>query len=637
MNAFFRNISLVVAAIGVTLPISAYHFEENGIYYNIIDTERSKVEVTYGNIDESMPYNFYYSGIISLPQKVVHDGIEYEVCRIGEKAFVVCINVSYLSIPNTVTEIGANAFRMCNGLKTVTIPGSVTEIDDDAFYGCAGLEKVILENGVRSIGNEVFRDCAMLKEVTIPESIDNIGYGIVVNSGDVILSIDKNNNKYHMDGIFLMDDSGTVVSVMPSASGEVSLPFGTLHLMRNAFENNKGIWKVHFGNAQGVDSIPESCFAGMYNLMSMDLPDNVESIGDDAFAYCKTLSWVMMKEGCIKIGDRAFKGCSELWKVELPRSLSVLGQEAYYGCNNLSSLVIPDGTKLKKIEKNAFYGCTELQSVTIPEGIKAICENAFYGCGISELALPESMELIDDYAFYENKIKCFEVKGKIQHIGKRAFSLNNPTDIIIRRECTICDEAFLSESGMNVWIYTDVPPVIGSRSFESAWKELSPSTIHVKKGLKSLYEGIEYWNEYEIVDDLLDSEYVRFERDCYEIGINDIGKAELVCSEGVKILEVRWESEDENIVFVDYRTGQFIGIAAGNTVIRSVGRYKFQGEIHEMYIEADVNVIDKTSVELINGDKTRREISISGIDGILGNGIHVIVKEDGKAYKILHE
>ena len=96
------------------------------------------------------------------------------VTSIGTNAFLVCENLTGVTIPDSVTSIGGSAFNGCSSLSNVTIPDSVTSIGGSAFFSCTGLSNVTIGNGVTHIGNGAFENCSGLSNVTIPDSVTSI-------------------------------------------------------------------------------------------------------------------------------------------------------------------------------------------------------------------------------------------------------------------------------------------------------------------------------------------------------------------------------------------------------------------------------------------------------------------------------
>jgi len=65
-----------------------------------------------------------------------------KVSEISNNAFFRNIQMTSVTIPDTVTSIGNNAFGGCIGLTAVTIPASVTSVGSSAFSGCLNLKEV---------------------------------------------------------------------------------------------------------------------------------------------------------------------------------------------------------------------------------------------------------------------------------------------------------------------------------------------------------------------------------------------------------------------------------------------------------------------------------------------------------------
>ena len=129
----------VVVLLGI-LPVSAYDFQVDGIYYNI-----NGEEVTVTNETGESNSNSY-SGDVVIPSSVSYEGKSYSVTSIGEYAFQNCFHVTSVMIPETVVSIGDFAFSVCTSLTTVEIPNSVNEINTNCFANCGDNLKQIIIN-----------------------------------------------------------------------------------------------------------------------------------------------------------------------------------------------------------------------------------------------------------------------------------------------------------------------------------------------------------------------------------------------------------------------------------------------------------------------------------------------------------
>ena len=163
-----RHLFTALLLLGSTV-VSAYDFEVDGIYYNIIDNTNKTVGVTSGTTK--------YAGNVVIPESVTYNNITYSVASIETYAFENCSGLTgKLVIPDGVTSIGYGAFKGCSGLVGIVIPSGVTIIKDWAFGDCSGLTgELVIPNGVTSIGYCAFNRCSGLTNITIPNSVTSIG------------------------------------------------------------------------------------------------------------------------------------------------------------------------------------------------------------------------------------------------------------------------------------------------------------------------------------------------------------------------------------------------------------------------------------------------------------------------------
>ena len=86
--------------------------EINGIYYNF--NQYKEASVTWN------PNK--YVGMVVIPSKVSYNEVEYKVTEIGNSAFSKCKDLTYVSIPNSVTRISFDAFQNCIVNFTCKVP-----------------------------------------------------------------------------------------------------------------------------------------------------------------------------------------------------------------------------------------------------------------------------------------------------------------------------------------------------------------------------------------------------------------------------------------------------------------------------------------------------------------------------------
>ncbi|MCL2087755.1 MAG: leucine-rich repeat protein [Oscillospiraceae bacterium] len=104
----------------------------------------------------------------AVKEAIIFNGVTY----IYTGAFMSCINLSYVQIPDTVTSIGEGAFGECAALTTIELPDGVTNIGGSAFFD-SGLTEITLPPNLVSINVHAFSG-TKLTEITIPESVMTI-------------------------------------------------------------------------------------------------------------------------------------------------------------------------------------------------------------------------------------------------------------------------------------------------------------------------------------------------------------------------------------------------------------------------------------------------------------------------------
>ena len=465
MKRILQKTLLAIACLLCSFAASAYSFEVDGIYYDIISETDKIVEVTYGG------YYSEYIGSVVIPETVTCNGTTYSVTSIGESAFEGSYELTSVTIPESVTSIGYCAFRYCDGLTSITIPESVTSIGDYAFYQCYNLRKVI--------------NCSFF---TLKYHSNEYGY--VAYYAEFI--INAPNGYIEGDYVWYEYKGTNILAAYWGNATELSLPdnYGENYRIGDyAFSGCDGLTSITIPNS--VTLIGDYTFYGCTGLTSVTIPNSVTSIGNSAFNGCSGLTSITIPNSVTSIGDYAFKNCTGLTSITIPNSVSSIGDYTFYGCTGLTSVTIPNS--VTSIGDYAFNGCTGLTSITIPNSVTSIGEWAFGRCtGLTEIAIPNSVTSIGnsafngcdvltsitipnsvtsigDYAFgYCDGLTSVTIPESVTSIGYAAFyECTGLTSVTIGNSVTsIGDYAFYKCSGLTSIIIPNSVTSIGSYAFE---------------------------------------------------------------------------------------------------------------------------------------------------------------------------
>ena len=176
---------------------------------------------------------------------------------------------------------------------------------------------------------------------------------------------------------------------------EVKLPKGLKYIGRSAFGNCVNLKSINF--PEGLLSIDQGAFYKC-GLQAVKFPDSLTFIGKEAFWQCGDLKSVEFSHNIENIGAFAFKE-SGIEQTHLPEKLNYLGRGAFENCSNLEIVSFTECPEV--IEEFTFSNCEKLKNVTLAKGLTAIEQNAFYGCAITDIELPEGLIRIESQAFMD--------------------------------------------------------------------------------------------------------------------------------------------------------------------------------------------------------------------------------------------
>ena len=406
------------------------------------------------------------------------------VKNIGEWAFAGCSLLSSIDIPNSVISIGNNAFAGCLSLKYISIPESVICLNGNPFGDCEGeieclsanfiyeddvlfnkdkseiisfrnqeIESYIIPDSVTSIGDGAFWCCSSLSSLFIPNSVNSIGDGAFEGCSS-LSSLVIPDSVVNIKGNPFCYWKGKLECLSASFIYEDNVLFNMDKSKLISYRNQEA---KSFIIPNGVMSIEKYAFSGCSSLISISVPKSVTSIGDGAFDGCSSLSSIAISDSITSISAWTFDGCKSLRSLIIPDSVTSIGNEAFRGCSSLCSLVIPDS--VTSIGDGAFDGCSSLRSLVIPDCVTSIRDGAFDGCkSLRSLVIPDSVTSIGDGAFSScSSLRSLVIPDSVTSIGDDAFSsCSSLRSLVIPGSVTsIGDGAFSSCSSLRSLVIPD--------------------------------------------------------------------------------------------------------------------------------------------------------------------------------------
>ena len=403
--------------------------------------------INWNNVTEIGSYAFEYCNFTTL---TIEEGIQ----TIGDGAFYNCRNLTEINFNATNCNVSATSNNAnCNnifsyagqngegitvtfGSGVQTIPAylfypyyndssyspkivnvkfesSVESIGSYAFAYCVSLENIALSDKITTIGTYAFSECTNLQSVTIGSNVTSIGDSAF----------------YNCTNLTEINFNATNCKDITSSSNCI---------FRYAGQNGEGI-TVNFGN--NVKKVPNYLFCpySLYGYGASSSPNikqinwnDVTEIGSYAFAYCVSLENITLSEKITTIGSYAFNSCSSLASVNISSIESwcnisfsdrysnplYYAQNLYVGGELTTNLVIPDSVTI--INDYAFYRFKGL-SITIPSNVTSIGNSAFESCtNLQSLTIGSGVTSIGNSAFSEcrnlieinyNATSCYDLSS----------------------------------------------------------------------------------------------------------------------------------------------------------------------------------------------------------------------------------
>ena len=303
-----------------------------------------------------------------------------------------------ITLSSELRVISANAFAACKDLIDIELPYGVSEIGDSAFEGCERLKNVVFGNGIARIGDSAFKNCN-LTELTLPYALEEIGAHAF--EGNSIVEVDIN-KLCSTIGAYAFCNNKTLnfLSIGQSVENIGDFAFGGTSLKSIYVDPVNPYYDSRYNCNAIVLKETNQIVVGSSRTV---IPDSVVYVSSGAFSNCNFQSFTIDNvalmsfpfDNCttenLIIGEHASKEV-----VNSIKGLRVLGNIIVDSSNpyfdsrdNCNAIIDSETNTLLKASENT----------VIPNSVEKIGEYAFYNLDITNIEIPSSVTTIEYCAF----------------------------------------------------------------------------------------------------------------------------------------------------------------------------------------------------------------------------------------------
>lgn len=320
-----------------------------------------------------------------VPDNIEYQGKSYNVTAVGYRAGA--WNALYLrsvKIGNNVTTIGDEAFKGCVYIESVTLGSAVKEIGNSAFYQLQAVGNVTLPEGLEKIGEYAFYDCRAITQVTVPASVKSIAsnpWGACTALTKISVAEGSTTFATNLDVLFDKNITRLISYPCGKRVNEYILPASTREVGDNAVRNSSYLMNVMLND--GLEVIGGNAFNSC-NLTSCRIPASVKEIRSRAFTFNRSINQFVVEEG------------NQYYKAINKYLCTIDGKRLLCGIDNRAEAVIPESVEI--IDPYAFYSLY-ITGVKMTN-VRTIGKSAFYSCSqLRSIDFGSKLDSIGDMAF----------------------------------------------------------------------------------------------------------------------------------------------------------------------------------------------------------------------------------------------
>ena len=544
----FLRILLFVLSLTTALVVSAYDFEVNGLYFDIVSTADLTCALTDG------PSGHKYTGALVIPDEVEYSGKKLKVVSIACKL----PEIYSVQFSKNTESICRLCFYSNKLITSIIFPSSINEIGVGAFQSCTSLTSVKWE-GDMVLSSSIFEECPNLKELSYKSICKKIPH-----------------------------------SAFRSCSSLTSLDLSSVEEIEYyAFNGCKSLNKI---TLPSIQSIAKYAFNDCENISLLTLGSDISTIESNTFDGCIIDSLAILpSETKITIGKFA---TTTLKKLYLGRSIKTAYPSTYnnkFSESDVASVRV--GPQVTELGACLFKDCKKLSKITFEGTDIVIGSQCFYGTSLKAISLPIGVNKLYQEVF-PNDIEIISFGSEVNFISNNDIFANIKNSSALKQISFLSvkppyiDEQFGYGFGNNV--YTSVKLLVPYGSKEAYQK------ADVWKN---------FWNIEEMPG--VNTEKVEIEPVNTSLNVGDTIRLTGTKYPANSIDTIQWKSSDVKIATVSH-DGFATAVAPGKTTITAIsGKATATCEVTVLPINAEKIALSYDKVSINESDTLRITATIS--------------------------
>ena len=424
-NAFSGNITLV----NVDLPASVSTINDNA-FSGCTSLETVEFE---SNDGLTLLGNSAFVNCEKLVRVSVK-GLNYNTLPAGNMTLKIgtngmfnnCKSLQNFTWPDLGAWIPANCFSGCSSLTTFNFGSSPVNshcqnIMSGAFLNCVSLVSVELPDANDEIGNSAFAGCSKLEKVVVSDTLEEVGTAAFKN--DIVLSLYPRSDTAKLKNKVVLPSTWTELAseTFRNCVGLTHADISPLTKMGEyTFENDYSLLDITVPDA--ITAIPKYTFQKCTSLKDVVVSKDLGTIYDYAFNECTALE-TLTPSNASKLA----------YTFQFPASLGGVQQCGFQKCSAFKYINFTDDSQFAVVGKNSFSDCTNLlgsnvggnanNTISMPKGVKVIQNSAFKNdTSLDKITFLGEVTTVDTSAFEKcTNLEEVIMNDTITQVGSSAF------------------------------------------------------------------------------------------------------------------------------------------------------------------------------------------------------------------------